>query len=79
MNRKATRDQTLGELTAREREVLGLVADGLTSKAIATRLGISPRTVETHRENLMRKLGVRTAAALTRLAVERGLLSNSGD
>lgn len=68
------RTRTAEAVTPREREVLALVADGLTSREIADRLQISPRTVETHRENLMRKLEVRSAAALARVAVERGLL-----
>lgn len=62
-------------LTPREREVLRFVARGLTSKAIAVELGISPRTVETHREKVMRKLDVHSVAGLTRLALETGILS----
>jgi DNA-binding NarL/FixJ family response regulator len=62
----------LSSLTAREREVLALVADGRTSKQVATSLGISPRTVEAHREAVMRKLGIRTVAGLTRFALEAG-------
>ena len=64
----------LGQLTARERQVLVGVAQGYTNREIATQLGISHRTVETHRESLMRKLGVRTVAGLTRLALEAGLV-----
>jgi DNA-binding NarL/FixJ family response regulator len=62
-------------LTDREREVLQLVAEGLTSSAIAARLGVSPRTVESHRANLIHKLDLPTAAALIRFAVERGLVA----
>jgi DNA-binding NarL/FixJ family response regulator len=63
----------LSRLTPREREVLAGIAAGETSRAIATRLGLSPRTVETHRENLARKLDIKTVAGLTRFAVEAGL------
>ncbi len=61
-------------LTPREREVFERIAHGDTNKTIAGRLGISPRTVETHRESLMGKLGIRTVAGLTKLALEEGLL-----
>lgn len=61
-------------LTAREREVLLLAAEGLTNAAIAARLSISPRTAETHRANLMRKLDLHNQAALARFAIQRGLL-----
>jgi DNA-binding NarL/FixJ family response regulator len=54
--------------------VLVGVAKGHTNREIALQLGISHRTVETHRESLMRKLGVRTVAGLTRLALEAGLV-----
>lgn len=64
----------LASLTTREREVLRGIARGLTNKDIATQLGISPRTVETHRESLMRKLGIRHVAGLTKLALETGLI-----
>ena len=59
----------LASLTTREREVLRGIARGLTNKDIATQLGISPRTVETHRESLMRKLGIRHVAGLTKLII----------
>jgi two-component system response regulator NreC len=61
-------------LTPREREVLQLTAEGHTSAAVAARLGLSPRTVETHRANLMRKLGLHGQADLIRFAIQRGLL-----
>ncbi|HET9602907.1 MAG TPA: response regulator transcription factor [Gemmatimonadales bacterium] len=65
----------LDVLTGREREVLVGIALGRTNKEIATELGISHRTVETHRESLMRKLGIKTVAGLTKLALETGLVS----
>jgi DNA-binding NarL/FixJ family response regulator len=68
------RTSELGTLTQREREVLEGIARGQTNKEIATELGISHRTVETHRESLMRKLRIRTVAGLTRFALELGLI-----
>ncbi len=67
-------ERSLDALTGREREVLQLVAEGYTTKEIASRLFISPRTADVHRMRLMRKLGVRNAAGLTRLAVSFGLV-----
>jgi DNA-binding NarL/FixJ family response regulator len=67
-------EDLLGQLTARERQVLVGVAQGRTNREIALELGISHRTVETHRESLMRKLGIRTVAGLTRVALEAGLI-----
>lgn len=61
-------------LTAREREVFQLAAEGHSSARIARRLSISPRTAEAHRANAMRKLGLGSRAALIRYAAERGLL-----
>lgn len=61
-------------LTTREREVLHLAAEGHTNPEIGRRLFISPRTVEIHRRNLMRKLGLRTQTDLIRYALQRGLL-----
>jgi DNA-binding NarL/FixJ family response regulator len=60
-------------LTPREIEVLVLVAQGNTNRGIAEGLGISPRTVETHRERVMAKLRIRSVAGLTRFVVEQGL------
>lgn len=61
-------------LTSREREVLQLAAEGHTTSEIATRLFISPRTVETHRANFMHKLALRTQTDLIRYALQRGIL-----
>ena len=57
------------KLTRREREVLLMVGQGGTSKGIAERLGVCPKTIEVHRANLMKKLGVTNVAGLTRWAV----------
>ena len=61
-------------LTDREREILVLIAEGHTNAQIADRLFISRRTVETHRANLMRKLGLRTQTDLISYALRRGIL-----
>jgi RNA polymerase sigma factor (sigma-70 family) len=57
-------EQRLSSLTGREREVLGQILSGLTSKEIARELGVSPRTVEAHRKNLLQKLGIATVKLL---------------
>lgn len=62
-------------LTARENEVLRLVAEGLSSKAIAAQLNISPRTAETHRANVMSKLGFHGVADLVRFAIREGFVT----
>jgi DNA-binding NarL/FixJ family response regulator len=62
-------------LTTREREVLQLAAEGHPNAAIATRLSISPRTVEMHRASLMRKLGLQNQVELVRYALQRGILA----
>jgi DNA-binding NarL/FixJ family response regulator len=63
-------------LSPREREVLKLIASGLSSKTIARELGISPKTVETHRVRLMTKLNLHSVAELVRYAVQTGFLSD---
>jgi DNA-binding NarL/FixJ family response regulator len=68
-------ERRVAGLTAREREVLVEVARGATNKEIAARFGISVRTVESHREALMKKLNLRGAASLARFAIDSGLLS----
>ncbi|MEW5984677.1 MAG: response regulator transcription factor [Acidobacteriota bacterium] len=73
--REGTRaPQSVESLTDREREVLALLARGLSSKEIAADLNISTRTVETHRANLMRKLGVKSVALLTQVAIREGFI-----
>lgn len=62
-------------LGRREREVLRLIAEGARSLEIAEQLHISPGTVEVHRRNIMRKLGLRTVAELTKYAIREGLIS----
>lgn len=62
-------------LTNREREVLLYIAEGFSNKEIACQLTIGVRTVETHRERIMRKLDIHTIAGLTRFAIQQGLVS----
>jgi DNA-binding NarL/FixJ family response regulator len=69
-------EPTLGEtLTMRERQVLSLITQGRSNADIAALLNVSVKTAETHRMNLMRKLGVHSAAELTALAFREGLVS----
>ncbi|MBX2972116.1 MAG: response regulator transcription factor [Flavobacteriales bacterium] len=64
----------LQDLTEREVEVLSALSEGLENKAIGARLFISPRTVDTHRTNLMRKLDTHNVAGLVRIAIKAGLV-----
>jgi DNA-binding CsgD family transcriptional regulator len=61
-------------LTARERQVLLLTAEGLTSKEIAGRLGISPRTADVHRAHVIQKLGLRNRVEAVRYALTTGMV-----
>ncbi len=77
---KKTRDQPIDkevaeQITDREREVLISIATSHTNKEIATALNIGVRTVETHRERIMKKLGIHDAAGLTRYALRKGLIT----
>ena len=72
-SREQDAEARLNVLTARERDVLGGLANGLPNKTIAYDLGISPRTVEIHRANLMEKLGARSLSETLRLAFAAGL------
>lgn len=64
----------LETLTNREREILHMAAEGMTTVEISTDLSISPRTVEIHRANFMRKLNLHTQTDLVRFAIKRGIL-----
>src|SRR5262249_53200249 len=63
-------------LTSREREVLHLSAEGLNNNQIGERLFISPRTAETHRTKVMRKLDLHSQGELVKYALKRGIISN---
>ena len=62
-------------LTQKEREVVQLLAEGKRTKEIASRLYISPKTVESHRRRIMKKLGFHSIAELTKYAIQEGLTS----
>lgn len=66
---------SLSSLTSREREVLQLIAEGHSAREIAQRLHLSVKTVETHRRQIMEKLGIRSVAELTKFAIREGLTS----
>ncbi len=72
---ESTLEDSYDSLTTREREVLKLAAEGSTNNEIAERLFISPRTAETHRANLMKKLALSNHTELIRYAIRRGVLS----
>lgn len=72
--RLADRLQSREELTAREREVLGLLAEGLRNKEIAARLGASEKTIQFHTANIFGKLGAQSRTEAVRIALERGLV-----
>lgn len=67
--------EPFAQLTGREREVLTLIAQGQSNKEIASQLGISVRTIETHRERIMRRLDIHSVAGLTKFAIANGLIS----
>jgi DNA-binding NarL/FixJ family response regulator len=67
--------EPFSQLTSREREVLVLIAEGKSNKEIADGLGIGVRTIETHRERIMRRLNIHSVAGLTKYAIANGLVS----
>lgn len=71
----ATAEDPLGRLTARQREILQLIAEGRTTKQIAGDLNVSAKTVETHRSQLMERLGIHDVPGLVRFAIRVGLVS----
>ena len=64
-------------MSSRELEVLQLVAEGMANKQVASELAISIKTVEKHRQNLMRKLGIHDTAGLTRYAISAGIIESA--
>ena len=70
-----TSETAFGGLTTRQREVLQLVAEGRCNKEIAARLSVSPKTVEFHKSNIARSLGLNTTADLVKYAIRHGLVS----
>jgi two-component system nitrate/nitrite response regulator NarL len=66
--------EPFAQLTSREREVLILIAQGRSNKEIANQLGIGVRTIETHRERIMRRLDIHSVAGLTKFAIANGLV-----
>ncbi|MFO1313360.1 MAG: response regulator transcription factor [Burkholderiales bacterium] len=66
--------ERVAKLTEHQREILKLLADGLSAKEIARKLGISPRTVETHKYQVMETLGAQSSAELIRLAIRHGIV-----
>ncbi|HEY5297999.1 MAG TPA: response regulator transcription factor [Verrucomicrobiae bacterium] len=76
-NRAGLRRQKNAALTSREVEVLQLIAEGKANKETAAELGITPKTVEKHREHLMRKLDIHDTASLTRYAISAGIIESS--
>lgn len=72
---KPASDDPLSTLTQRERTVIQLAAEGHSNAEIAEKLFISPRTAETHRTNLLRKLGLQTQTDLVRFAIRKGLIA----
>jgi DNA-binding NarL/FixJ family response regulator len=73
VSKKKTKEDSI-KLTKREIEIIKLIAEGLTSQEMADKLFISPRTVETHRANLMKKVGVKNAVELVKKAQQLDLL-----
>jgi DNA-binding NarL/FixJ family response regulator len=72
----AQRQSVAVELSPRQREVLQLFAEGHSAKAVASVLGISPRTAEFHKASIMRLLGIHTTAELTQYAARHGIISS---
>ncbi|MCX6992391.1 MAG: response regulator transcription factor [Kiritimatiellaeota bacterium] len=77
LDRKGRLKAKVTRLSSRELEVLQLVAEGEANKQIATELGISIKTVEKHRDHLMRKLDIHDTAGLTRYAIAAGIIESS--
>lgn len=74
MTSPAAKSSPLPMLTAREKEVLALIGEGMTNQDIASQLFVSPLTVDSHRKNLLAKFGVKNTAAMIKVALEHKLL-----
>lgn len=68
-------EPSASQLTDREREILKLIADGLRTREVAAKLSISTKTVDTHRQNIMKKTGIESIALLTKFAIREGISS----
>jgi DNA-binding NarL/FixJ family response regulator len=75
--RNGDRKKGLARLTSRELELLQLIAEGMANKQAASELGISVKTVEKHRQNLMSKLAIHDTAGLTRYAISAGIVEST--
>lgn len=75
----ATRPAARAALSARQRQILKLVASGMRTKEIAVELGLSPKTVSNHRMQIMTKLGLHDVASLTRYAFDLSLIESAGE
>lgn len=64
----------VSQISKREKEIINLIANGLTTKSIAKKLFISPYTVETHRQNILLKLGLKNSAELVKYVIQKGIL-----
>jgi DNA-binding NarL/FixJ family response regulator len=78
-SQRQLRQQEGARITPRESEIIRLVAEGKTNKEIAAQLGITVRTVETHRANIMLKLGIHSLAELIHYAMRHGIATVQGD
>jgi two-component system nitrate/nitrite response regulator NarL len=76
---ESDQEAPLAKLSERERQVLGLIAEGKSNKEIAVALDIGVRTTETHRERIMRKLDIHSVAGLTKFAIANGIVSLDDD
>jgi two-component system response regulator NreC len=74
LERQPPEENAEGELTGREREVLGLIALGYTNNEVAEKLGLSVRTIESHRVHVQQKLGIQSRAELVRYALDHGMM-----
>jgi len=74
IRKTATKSQTAQALTPRQRETLQLIAEGCSTKEIAHRLSLSVKTVETHRAQIMERLGIHDIPGLVRYAMRQGLV-----